>query len=88
MYPAAREVLDDGDKTADHEIEKHGEAELMMKDLEGMDPDDERFDALLTKLIKDVRHHIKDEEDDLLPRLKDSLGADPAGHHTVGSSRL
>lgn len=69
MYPAAREVLDDGDELADHELEEHAEAERLMKDLDGLDPTDPRFDELLTKLIADIRHHVQDEEADLLPRL-------------------
>jgi len=70
MYPAARKALADGDRIADHEVGEHAEAEEVMKELEGVDPTDARFDELLTKLIADVRHHIEDEESDLLPRLK------------------
>jgi hypothetical protein len=41
-----------------------------MKDLDGLDPEDPEFDRLLGKLIEDVRHHIEDEETDLLPKLQ------------------
>jgi hemerythrin superfamily protein len=70
MYPAAREVLPDGDQIAEHELEEHAEAEKVMKDLDGLDATDPRFDELLSKLMQDVRHHIQDEEKDLLPRLQ------------------
>jgi hemerythrin superfamily protein len=70
MYPAARELLPDGDEIADHELEEHAEAERVMKELDGLDADDARFDELLAKLMADVRHHIDDEEEDLLPRLQ------------------
>ena len=70
MYPAARKVLPDGDQVADHELEEHAEAERVMKDLDGLDPDDPEFDRLLSKLMEDVRHHIKEEETDLLPKLQ------------------
>jgi hemerythrin superfamily protein len=70
MYPAAREALADGDKIADHEIEEHAEAEKLMKSLDGVDPNDPKFDELLSKLIADVRHHVEDEENDLLPKLQ------------------
>ena len=76
MYPAARESLSDGDQVADHEIEEHAEAEEVMKRLDGMDPADSDFDQLVKKLIADVRHHIADEESDLLPRLQQSCSAD------------
>ncbi|MEY9214621.1 hemerythrin domain-containing protein [Thermobifida halotolerans] len=72
MYPAAREKLDDGDRIADHELEEHTEAERVMKDLEGRDPSDPRFEELLRTLMSDIRHHIEDEENDLLPRLREA----------------
>ncbi|GAA4552290.1 hemerythrin domain-containing protein [Amycolatopsis samaneae] len=70
MYPAARKHLPDGDAVADHEIAEHAEAERVMKDLEGRQPDDPRFEELLGKLITDVRHHVDEEETDLLPKLQ------------------
>jgi hemerythrin superfamily protein len=76
MYPAARKALPDGDQLADHEIQEHSEAEEVMKELEGMDATDPRFDELLGKLIADVRHHIEDEEGDLLPRLREACSAE------------
>ncbi|MBV2362943.1 hemerythrin domain-containing protein [Streptomonospora nanhaiensis] len=70
MYPAARRVLDDGDEIVDHELEEHAEAEQVMKDLEGCAATDPRFEELLSTLMSDIRHHISDEEEDLLPRLR------------------
>lgn len=70
MYPAAREALPDGDKVVDHELEEHAEAEQVMKDLDGLDPADPEFDRLVGKLIGDIRHHIEEEETDLLPKLQ------------------
>jgi hemerythrin superfamily protein len=70
MYPAARRHLDNGDELADHELQEHAEAEELMKQLENVPADDPRFDQLLGELMKDIRHHIKDEEEDLLPELR------------------
>jgi hemerythrin superfamily protein len=70
MYPAARKYLPDGDKLADHELEEHAEAERVMKDLAGLDATDPRFDQLLGQLMEDIRHHVSDEENDLLPKLQ------------------
>ncbi|MEV4313882.1 hemerythrin domain-containing protein [Actinocrispum sp. NPDC049592] len=76
MYPAARKALPDGDEIADHEIEEHAEAERVMKGLEDMPATDPRFDELVRRLIKDVRHHIKEEEENLLPRLAQACSAE------------
>jgi hemerythrin superfamily protein len=70
MYPAAREALEGGDELADHELEEHAEAEKLMKELDGLDPTDPRFDELLGTLMSDIRHHIEEEESDLLPKLQ------------------
>jgi hemerythrin superfamily protein len=76
MYPAARRYLENGDELADHELEEHAEAEQVMKQLEGVPADDPRFDQLLGDLMKDIRHHIKDEEEDLLPKLQQACSAE------------
>jgi len=70
MYPAAREALEGGDELADHELEEHAEAEKLMKQLDGLDPTDPRFDELLGTLMAEIRHHIEEEESDLLPKLE------------------
>ncbi|MFD9893482.1 hemerythrin domain-containing protein [Amycolatopsis sp. NPDC059027] len=70
MYPAARKHLPDGDELADHELAEHAEAESVMKELESKKPDDPRFEELLGKLIADIRHHVDEEESDLLPKLQ------------------
>ncbi|MUL41174.1 hemerythrin domain-containing protein [Streptomonospora sp. PA3] len=72
MYPAARKALPDGDRIADHEIEEHAEAERVMKQLSGLDAQDPRFEELLSTLMSDIRHHVEDEENDLLPRLREA----------------
>jgi hemerythrin superfamily protein len=70
LYPTARRVLPDGDEIADHETEEHAEAEEVMKAIEKTDGSDSRFDTLVNQLIGDIRHHIEDEETDLLPKLR------------------
>lgn len=72
LYPAARRVLEDGDKIADHELHEHAEAEEIMSKLEKADAGDAEFDKLVGELIKDIRHHIEDEEGDLLPKMREA----------------
>lgn len=72
LYPTARKVLTNGDELADHELSEHAEAERTMKDLDGMDSTDPRFDELLGTLMSAIRHHVEDEESDLFPRLREA----------------
>ncbi|HVW44499.1 MAG TPA: hemerythrin domain-containing protein [Amycolatopsis sp.] len=76
MYPAARRYLDNGDELADHEIQEHAEAEQVMKQLEGVPATEPRFDELLRELMHDIRHHVEDEEKDLLPKLQRACPAE------------
>ncbi|MCT7658322.1 hemerythrin domain-containing protein [Mycobacterium deserti] len=75
LYPVARRVLDNGDEEVDHELKEHAEAEKIMKEIEKAD-DDAKFDELVGKLIEDIRHHIEDEEKDLLPNLREKCSHD------------
>jgi hypothetical protein len=38
-----------------------------------MDPTDERFDAKVTVLMENVRHHVEEEESDLFPKVRKQL---------------
>ncbi|MEU7560425.1 hemerythrin domain-containing protein [Streptomyces eurythermus] len=70
LYPAVREHVAGGDALADKEIEDHAKAEQIMKDLEGCQADDPRFDTLMTQLMSEIRSHVTDEEQNLFPRLE------------------
>ncbi|MBU8811704.1 hemerythrin domain-containing protein [Mycolicibacterium goodii] len=72
VYPAARKVLPDGDEVADHELKEHAEAEEVMKAIEKAVPEDSRYDELVHQLISDIRHHIEEEENGLLSKLRDA----------------
>ncbi|MFB6703317.1 hemerythrin domain-containing protein [Streptomyces sp. NPDC056333] len=69
LYPAVRKHVDGGDWIADKEIADHAEAEQHLKGLEGLAPDDPRFDHLVAKLRLEVSEHIRDEEERLFPLL-------------------
>jgi hemerythrin superfamily protein len=70
LYPTVRRVLPDGDGLADHEIAEHAQAERLMKRLEGLEPTDAQFERELGELISAIRHHVREEEADLFPRLQ------------------
>ncbi len=70
LYPAVRRWVPDGDAIADREIQDHAEAERTMKDLEGCRPDEARFDELMGRLMREIREHVTDEEQNLFPQLR------------------
>lgn len=73
FYPTAREVLED-DSMVLEDLEEHHIVKWTLSELAGMQPEDERYDAKVKVLTENVRHHIKEEEDELFPALREKLG--------------
>jgi hemerythrin superfamily protein len=69
LYPAVREHINGGDALADKEIADHARVEETLKELEGRDADDPRFDQLFLALKAEVTSHVQDEEGNLFPKL-------------------
>jgi hypothetical protein len=46
----------------------------LLSELVDMDPDHERFDAKVTVLIENVRHHVEEEENEFFPKVRGQLG--------------
>jgi hemerythrin superfamily protein len=74
VYPALREAgVEEGVLGA---LEQHHATKLTLSELEALGPGAERFLAKVRVLATEVRHHIAEEEKDLLPRLKRALDRD------------
>jgi hemerythrin-like domain-containing protein len=71
LYPWAREYIEDEDDTVLESLEEHHVVKWLLWELEDLDPKDERFDAKVTVMAENVRHHVKEEEEDLFPDLRD-----------------
>ncbi len=71
LYPAARRRVPDGERIVRHEIDEHAEAERTMRELEDVDPVDQRFDVLVHQLADEILHHVEDEEEELFPLLQE-----------------
>jgi len=70
FYPTVRREIDDEDKIMEEADEEHHVAKMLIAELEQMQEDDEHFEAKFTVLAESVRHHIKEEEGEMLPRAK------------------
>ncbi|MBC2644574.1 MULTISPECIES: hemerythrin domain-containing protein [unclassified Rhodococcus (in: high G+C Gram-positive bacteria)] len=74
MYPQVRELAPDLEEDILESYEEHHVADVLVVELAGMTPDDERFDAKTTVLIENVEHHIEEEEQDWFPKVREELG--------------
>jgi hemerythrin-like domain-containing protein len=74
VYPRVEKQVDKDE--AEHAKEEHAEAEETMKRLERMDPEDPEFDAVVAELIREIRHHVEEEEGRMFTELRASFTRD------------
>ena len=74
MYPRVRDLLPDLEDDVLESYEEHHVADVLVMELAGMKPDDERFTAKTTVLIENVTHHMEEEEQDWFPKVREGLG--------------
>jgi hemerythrin-like domain-containing protein len=74
FYPVTRLTVPETEDIALESLEEHHIVKWVLSELDGMDPTDERFDAKVTVLIENVRHHVKEEETEYFPMVRDELG--------------
>jgi hemerythrin superfamily protein len=70
FYPAVRSDLPRQVSSVLEALEEHHVVKWLLSELEAMDPAAERFDAKVTVLIESVRHHVKEEEGVLFPKVR------------------
>ena len=73
FYPRVREVGREVKDEVLEGLEEHHLIKTALRELEGMDPQEERFDAKVEVLSELIRHHHSEEETDLFPRVRRAL---------------
>ena len=68
FYPAVRGEADADEAQMDEAEEEHHVVKLLIAELRRMKPGAERFDAKFTVLAENVKHHIDEEESEMLPK--------------------
>jgi hemerythrin superfamily protein len=74
FYPVAREAVPETEDHVLESLEEHHIVKWVLQELREMDPADERFDAKVTVLMENVRHHVEEEEQDWFPEVRKGLG--------------
>ncbi|MDQ6910315.1 MAG: hemerythrin domain-containing protein [Actinomycetota bacterium] len=74
FYPAVREAVPDEEDMVLESLEEHHVVKWVLSEIDGMSPEAERFDAKVTVLIENVRHHVEEEETELFPEVRKALG--------------
>jgi hemerythrin superfamily protein len=74
FYPAMREVAERDSAAVDKSLPEHNEMKRLIGVLRGMAPTDTSYDNTVLELMRDVMHHVADEETTLLPDAERLLG--------------
>ncbi len=73
MYPRVRALLPDLEDDVLESYEEHHVADVLVMELAAMDRSDERFFAKATVLVETVTHHMREEEQDWFPKVREGL---------------
>jgi hemerythrin superfamily protein len=74
VYPNVEDKV--GADEVEHAREEHAEAEETLQRLEKLDADDPDFDDELATLMKEIRHHIEDEEGEMFKHMRETIAKD------------
>ena len=70
FYPAVNAALGKDHDIVTESKEEHRVAKTLIEALEQMSPKDEEFEAKFIVLAENVRHHIKEEENEMFKKIK------------------
>jgi len=69
FYPSIRPSIGDDDLMDEAQVE-HESAKALIEQLRGMKPGDTLYDAKVTVLGEYVKHHVKEEQDEMFPKVE------------------
>ncbi|HEY6798641.1 MAG TPA: hemerythrin domain-containing protein [Kineosporiaceae bacterium] len=75
VYPAIRDHDDREDEKVQDSVAEHHHIEHLLEELSQEDPSGPGYDGKLAAMIGELRHHVREEEHDLLPVLRKKASA-------------
>ena len=69
FYPAVKEALNDDELIPEATVE-HASLKDLIAQIEGIEPDGEMYDAKVKVLCEYVKHHVKEEQNEMFPKAK------------------
>jgi hemerythrin superfamily protein len=74
FYPAARQAVPQTEEHVLESVEEHHVVAWLLSELQDLDPRKETFNAKVTVLMENVRHHVEEEEKDWFPEVRRAMG--------------
>jgi hemerythrin-like domain-containing protein len=73
LYPQAKDAFGEEDDEMVYEAEiEHGSAKDLIAKIEALTPEDPHFKPLVQVLSEYIKHHVKEEEKEMFPSLKET----------------
>lgn len=72
VYPEMKRIPELNEKT-EHSVEEHDEARELIKTIESLSPEDEKWESSVRKLQSEIEHHVEEEEEEMFPILEEKL---------------
>ena len=69
FYPAVKQALKDKELVPEATVE-HASVKDLIAQVKDMEPDGEMFDAKIKVMSEFVKHHVKEEQNEMFPRAK------------------
>ena len=70
FYPAVRDAIEDQDLMDEAEVEHAGAKDLIAQLEADADTEQELYDAKVTVLGEYINHHVKEEQDEMFPKVR------------------
>ena len=71
FYPAVREAIGEDDLMDEADVEHAGAKDLIAQ-IEASAPGEDHFDAKVTVLGEYIKHHVKEEQSEMFPKVRES----------------
>jgi hemerythrin superfamily protein len=75
FYPAVHELSDSLAEAVDEGVEEHHVVKILLDEMESLEPGSDEWTAKMTVVIESVEHHVKEEEDEMFPKVRSSSDA-------------
>lgn len=73
FYPLAKKVLPDGQREIDEHLAEHLSVKKTLAALDELSAGDERTNGLMEELQQEIEHHVREEEGELMPKLREAV---------------
>jgi hemerythrin-like domain-containing protein len=76
FYPSVNEETEEGPELVKESLQEHESVKQLIQELRQMGPQSHEFDAKFHELMRNVEHHVAEEEAEMFPLAEEALAED------------